>query len=223
MFLNPFKMKPIYIFGTGGFAKEVYFLIKEINEKSKLYEIAGFIDIEPTISELTIDSQIFSVITEEYFFASSKTQNVCFAIGIGNPKTIKSIQEKYSTYDFPNLIHPNVIGLFSTISMGFGNIITAGCIFTVDISIGSFNVFNLNSTIGHDTIIGNCNVINPGVNISGGVYIGDNNLFGTNSAILQYLKIGQNNVIGAGAMVNSCIENNKISVGVPAKIIKENN
>ena len=217
-------MKKIYIYGTGGFAKEVYFLIHEINKVKATYEVCGFIDIDPAIHQIKISSTILKVFEETSFFKTLLTENACFAIGIGNPKVLNKIQDKFlPLYEFPNLIHPNVIGLFETIEMGSGNIITAGCTFTLDIKFGSLNIFNLNSTIGHDALIGNCNVINPGVNISGGVEIGNNNLIGTNSAILQYIKIGNNNAVGAGAVVNSKIENNKVCVGVPAKIIKENN
>lgn len=216
-------MKKIYIFGTGGFAKEIYFLIFEINNAKATFEVAGFIDLQPKSQHLEIGGNKFDVFDEDSFFKDSLNADASFAIGIGNPKVLNSIKSKYlSEYDFPNLIHPNVIGLFETIQFGKGNIITAGCIFTVDIKIGSLNIFNLNSTLGHDSQIGDCNVINPGTNISGGVSIGSKNLLGTNSTILQYIKIGDNNLIGAGAMLNTNIGNNKVAVGLPAKEIKEN-
>jgi sugar O-acyltransferase (sialic acid O-acetyltransferase NeuD family) len=216
-------MKKIYIFGTGGFAKEVCFLISEINKAKTFYEIGGFIDIKPKTNQLEIASKKYDIFDEESFFKNILMENVCFAIGIGNPQILNSIKKKYlSNYVFPNLIHPNVIGLFETIKMGKGNIIAAGCIFTVDINIGSLNIFNLNSTVGHDATIGDCNVINPGVNISGGIRLGNCNLIGTNSTILQYIEIGNNNSIGSGAVVTSAIENNKVAVGVPARIIREN-
>lgn len=217
-------MKKIYIFGTGGFAKEVYFLIQEINHVNYSYEVAGFIDIAPTNTSIAIGSKKYEVQDEKQFFSTTHSNDTVFAIGIGNPKIVQSLLQNYGhKYNFPNLIHPSAIGMFETIKLGSGNIITAGCIFTVDINIGSFNIFNLNSTIGHDTTIGNCNVINPGTNISGGVTIGNSNLLGTNSTVLQYVEIGNNNAIGAGAVVNKAIENNKVAVGVPAKIIKDNN
>jgi sugar O-acyltransferase (sialic acid O-acetyltransferase NeuD family) len=216
------KMRNIYIFGTGGFAKEVYFLITEINQVNATFELAGFIDIKPRIDHLIISGKKIKVFDEAIFFDNPSLENDSFAIGIGNPKILNEIKVKYlHKYDFPNLIHPNVIGLFDTIKMGKGNIITAGCIFTLDITIGSFNIFNLTTTVGHDAVICDCNVINPGANISGAVCIGDNNLIGTNSTILQSIKIGNNNMIGAGAMVNKSFENNSVIVGIPAKVIAE--
>ena len=212
-------MKDIYIFGAGGFAKEVYFLIAEINKKKPAYTVKGFLDVDSSAGFLLIGKDKTTIFNENLFFKKKISPETCFAVGTGNPEVLKKIKEKYEKkFQFPNLIHPNVCGLFETIKMGKGNIITAGCIFTADIKIGSFNIFNLNSTIGHDTTIENCNILNPGINISGGVCIGNNNLVGTNATILQYIKIGDNNKIGAGAVVISNVENNKTAVGIPARV-----
>lgn len=217
-------MKNIYIFGSGGFAKEVYFLVNEINKSQQTYRFAGFIDVNPEHKSIKIGSREFEVFNETEFFSNAVDHNSCFAIGMGNPAILNKLNRKYAgSLDFPNLVHPGVIGLFESIQFGKGNIVTAGCIFTADITIGSFNIFNLNSTIGHDVVMGNCNVINPGVNISGGVEIGNENLVGTNAAILQYLKIGNGNTIGAGSMLRNNVDDRKVLVGIPAKVIKENN
>ena len=37
-------MKKLYIIGAGGFGKEVAWLVERINEKSKIWNLAGFID-----------------------------------------------------------------------------------------------------------------------------------------------------------------------------------
>ena len=209
-------MKKIYIFGAGGFAKEVYFLITEINKEKASFEIGGFIDVEPKINEIQIGKNKIAVFDEATFFSKEADANVCFAVGIGNPKILKKIRDKYlSNFDFPNLIHPGTIGMFDTIEMGKGNIVAAGCIFTVDTKLGSLNIINLHSTIGHDSVIGSCNVVSPGVNLSGGLNIGNGNLIGTNATILQYLKIHDDTIIGAGTMVRTDVESNQTVIGNP--------
>lgn len=215
-------MKDIYIFGSGGFAKEVAFLIDSINKENKQYNLAGFVDVQTKKNGIKIGVNNIPVIEESKLSDQSIFKKACFCIGIGNPDIIKKIQMKYaSVFEFSNLIHPRFEGFKSQIEWGVGNIVTAGCVFTIDIKIGSFNIFNLNSTIGHDATIGDGNVLNPGTQISGGVVLGNYNLIGTNSAVLQNIKIGNENVIGAGAMVNKDIESKKVAVGVPAKVIKE--
>jgi sugar O-acyltransferase (sialic acid O-acetyltransferase NeuD family) len=209
-------MKKIYIFGAGGLAKEVYFLIAEINKENLVYEVAGFLDINPSVSSILIGKNQIPVINELLFFKEGKIENACFAVGIGDPSILKKIHHTYfSRLDFPNLIHPKTVGFFETIEMGEGNIVSAGCSFTVDIKMGSFNIFNPCVTVGHDCTIGSCNVINPAANLSGGLEIGNEVLIGTNATILQYLKVEDKAIIGAGSLVKAHVKSNQTIIGNP--------
>jgi sugar O-acyltransferase (sialic acid O-acetyltransferase NeuD family) len=213
--------KNYYILGCGGFAKEVYFLSKKILV-SENYQFKGFIDYEPIITDIEACKNKLPVIDEDYFLNNVlPNDETLIFIGVGEPKLIEKLSIKFANYNFPNLIHNNFIGDINSIDIGKGNIITAGCVFTVDIKIGSFNVFNLNVTVGHDTKILNNNVFNPGCNVSGSVSVGSNNLFGTNSTILQQISIENNNIIGASSLINKNVDNDKIMVGVPAKVLNK--
>ena len=217
-------MRDLYIIGSGGLGKEVFCVITDINNNgSPEYDFKGFIDYQSAVNEISIGNVKFPVIDEDDFLSTVlASDNICLAIGIGSPKSIQKVSRKFKDYQFPNLIHPNFIGQMEAINMGKGNVITAGNIFTCDITIGNFNYVNLACTVGHDSIIGSFNVINPGCNISGGVKIGDLNLLGTNATILQYLSIGDYNILGAGGVLTKGIENNQVFVGSPAKFLKEN-
>jgi sugar O-acyltransferase (sialic acid O-acetyltransferase NeuD family) len=209
-------MNKIYIIGNGGFAKEIYFLIKS----STNFEVMGFIDIEPSISKIKFISEEVDVLDEKYFFSHVKNANVC--IGIGNPKIIERIYEKYSNYIFPNIIHKSVVMDFQNSKMGRGNIFTAGCVLTTSIEIGNLNIFNLKTTVGHDVLIGNFNVFNPSVNISGCCKIGNTNLFGVGSVVLENLNICNNSILGANSTLIENMTDNAIYVGSPAKLKKYN-
>ncbi len=212
--------KQYYIIGSGGFAKEVYFLADELLEES--HNFMGFIDYKPEVKTIIARGQVVSVIDEDYFLGHIlPSENINLYLGIGDPKLLGKLSKQFENYIFPNLIHPNFIGDRKSIQLERGNIITAGCVFTVDIKIGSHNIFNLNSTVGHDTVIGDCNIFNPGCNISGSVKIGSGNLFGTNSTVLQFIEIGNGNIIGASSLANKNIGNESIMVGVPAKNLKK--
>ncbi len=217
-------MKEIYILGSGGFSKEVFFLLKEINKSSVVpeYDFKGFIDVT-TEENVYVGNNCYPIINEDKFVQSSEYQGACLAVGIGNPKVLQMLHLKLSgKYDFPNLISPTAVGDWESIRMGQGNIITSGCVFTVDIAVGSFNIFNLNTTVGHDAIIESFNVINPGVNISGGVKVGNTNLIGTNATILQNITIGSNSILGAASLLTKHLESTQVAVGVPAKPVKSN-
>jgi len=203
------SVNDIFIIGCGGFAKEVYFLIKEINEKSvnPVFNFKGFIGTTEHVAEIKIGGNTLPVLFEDNFLKTFSNKQISLAIGIGVPNIIEKLYSRFKdNFIFPNLIHPNFVGYLETIQLGVGNIITSGNNFTVDIKIGSLNVFNLNSTVGHDTIIGSFNVINPGSNISGNVKIGDSNLIGTNASILQNLELGSNSVLGAGSVLFKSLE-----------------
>ena len=214
-------VRPIYIFGTGGFSRETYWLIHDINARTPTYKVMGFIDIVRDREFINIAGRNVHLLAEQEVMPTLGSDSL-LAVGIGTPKIISKVAGAYAgQFEFPNLIHPTFNGFFETITWGQGNIVAAGCIFTLDITVGSHNIFNLHTTVGHDAVIGSCNVINPGVNISGGVRIGDRNLLGTNAAILQDVPIGSDNIIGASAMVNKPIGDATVSVGVPARPMKE--
>lgn len=210
-------MKNIVIIGSGGFAKEVAFLIDEINAISPQWNLLGYIDN----GEATTNGK-YQVINNDTWLQQTDAK-IHVAFGIGNPLLLKKIHNTLKhnkNITFPNLIHPNVIGDWERITFGQGNIICASCTFTTDISIGNFNIINLDSTIGHDVAIGNYNVINPSVNISGGVQIKNKNMIGTNSTILQYIELESDLIIGASALILKNINEPGIYVGSPVKKIK---
>lgn len=208
-------MKYIYILGCGGFAKEVYYLIKS----TKKFEVKAFVNHEKS-DDLFFNNARIPVITDDELLALDGDINV--VIGVGSPKLINKLALKFRKFNFPNLFHPTVSGDFENISLGVGNIFTTNVTLTTNIKIGNFNVFNLMTTVGHDVIIGDFNVFNPSVNISGGVEIGDKNLIGVGAVILEYKKIFSNSIIGASALVNKNVIPNDIVVGVPAKSIGNN-
>jgi sugar O-acyltransferase (sialic acid O-acetyltransferase NeuD family) len=212
-------MKDIVILGAGGLAKEMAFLVEDINRSLSQPEwnVLGYIDTD--LEKQGVYNGKYPIIgDEDYLIRYDK--DVHAVIGIGTPPIIRKVHEKLCRYDhihFPNLIHPNVVMDARRISWGEGNIVCAGNIFTTDIAVGSCNIFNLNCTYGHDMVIGNYCVFNPGLNMSGGVTVQDGCLFGTGATVLQYLTIGEGATVGAGAVVTKDVESGVTVVGVPAR------
>lgn len=210
-------MKNIVILGASGFAREVAWLIAEINRPTPQWNFLGFIDAKPeAMGQPCGDATIIG--DDSFLERYSGELNV--VIGIGRPAIIARLHEQMRRWPhlrFPNLIHPSVAWDRSRIQLGEGNIICAGNIFTTDICIGSFSIFNLASTYGHDAVIGNHCVINPGVNLSGGVRVGDGCLLGTSCTILENLTIGSHATVGAGALVTRNVDPGVTVVGIPAK------
>lgn len=209
-------MKDIVIIGAGGFGREVLWLIEEINLKEKIWNFIGFVDDYTPVGEVISGYPVLGSI--EWL----KNQSLGVVCAVGDPLTKKKILNKLvqSNNYYPILIHPET-RKSNRVDIGEGTIICAGCIITVDISIGSHVIINLDCTIGHDALISNYSTILPSVNVSGNVHIDECVSIGTGSQIIQKVSIGKNSIIGAGSVVTKDIPKNVVAVGIPAKPIKE--
>ncbi len=212
-------MKDIVILGAGGAAKEVAFLIKDINrgKPQPEWDILGYIEAGPERKGKYNGE--FPIIGGEEFLVNYN-QDIYAVIGIGTPAVIRRIYEKLSVYKhihFPNLVHPSVIIDAERVSFGVGNVVCSGNILTTDVTIGSCNILNPNGTYSHDMVIHNYCVFNAGANMSGGVTVQDGCLVGIGATVLQYLTIGAGATVGAGAVVTRDVKPGVTVVGVPAR------
>lgn len=207
-------MENLVIVGSGGFAREVYWLIQECNKVRNTWNVLGWVSNEEPgtlISGLPVLGDDNWIINYE--------EKINAVIAIGDGKLRKKIFDKYKinpNIAFPNIIAPSVI-MSDSVRMGQGCIIAAMNVFTVDIQIGDFLICNLSSTVGHDCIIGDFVTIFPGAHISGNVQLKDCSSIGTGANIIQGIEIGKNTFIGAGAAVIKNIPDDCTAVGVPAK------
>lgn len=217
-------MCDIVIIGAGGFGREIQWLIERINEslthEKTQWNILGYIDDYKEVGKVVNGYKVLGGI-EILQKCTKKLACVC-AIGASN--TRKNILEKIKSNKnliFPNLIDPSVIKS-DFIIKGIGNVICAGSILTVNITIKDFCIINLDCTLGHDSYMGDYVTVYPSVNISGCVVINSGTEIGTGSHVIQGKKIGENTVIGAGAVVIDDIPSNCIAVGIPCKPVKSN-
>jgi sugar O-acyltransferase (sialic acid O-acetyltransferase NeuD family) len=208
-------MQDIVILGAGGLAREVAWLVEEINRQGPRWRILGFSDTDPAKCGSAVGKYYVKFSDEEV-----AGMGVAVAVGVGNASVLLKVKERFGQLPaelLPNLVHPSVLRDAERVSLGLGNVICAGNVLTTDIQFGSFNILNLSCTVGHDTSIGDCCVINPGCNLSGGIRMGSGILLGTGAKVLQYLRIGDHATVGAGAVVTKDVEGGTTVVGVPAR------
>ncbi len=211
-------MNKILIFGAGGFGREVQWLIERINQKKPSWEIVGYLDdgVEPgtEVNGYQVLGGIGKL--KEY----DSTISVVCAVGSANVrrKIVAKIKQM-GQYQFPNLIDPDVKN-FQFLELGEGNIICAGNILTVNITIQDFAIINLSCTIGHDVVIESFATIYPGTNISGYTHVESGVELGTGSKIIQGKTIGKNTIVGAGAVVVRDLPGDCTVIGTPAKPVK---
>ena len=216
------SLKRIVIIGAGGFAREVEWLIRDINAVTPKYTFLGYVVSDVgRLGELDSRDKVLG----DFSWIESNADAVdALALGIGNPAAKIEIGAELSArfphLEWPALIHPTVQLDWPSARIGRGVVLCAGIIGTVNLTFGDYAMVNLACTIGHEAEIGRCAVLNPTVNISGGVVLEDGVLVGTGAQILQYKRVSSGAVVGAGAVVTRDVAAGDTVGGVPAKSLK---
>ncbi len=214
-------MQRIVIIGAGGFAREVRWLIEEINAAAEApaYDFQGYVVSD--LSRLGEHDSRDEVLGDYGWLEQAAAPVDALALGIGTPaarlKVSAEVSRRFPRLAWPALVHPSVILHRPSAQLGPGVLLCAGVIGTVNITLQPFCMVNLACTLGHEAVIGPGAVLNPTVNISGGVRLGPGVLVGTGAQILQYLEVGEGVTVGAGAVVTRPVAPGQTVVGTPAR------
>ena len=211
-------MNQIAIYGAGGFAREVAWLVTACNPEEK-FEVVCFIDDNTKLHGQVLNGMPVMSLEDAY----KRYQQARVVSGIGSPKTRKLTMEKAAAtgFEFGTIIHPSVEHS-PFIEIDLGTVICAGNILTTNIKLGKHVQINLDCTVGHDVIMGDYTTLAPGIHVSGWVHFGQRVYVGTGAVIIngtreKPLTIGDDAIIGAGACVTKSIAPGVTAVGVPAK------
>jgi hypothetical protein len=178
-----FSSKIIHIVGSGGFGKEISYLIncRFPDHKVFIYDDFDISDNVKPIEDLVCNAEIIGD---------------CI-LAIGDPEQRRNVYNRIKenlNLNFPNvdLSRNSDYPTSPHNSIGFGNIYMPGSILGYNSQIGSFNILGANVGIGHDVVVGNFNFIGPNSFLAGNVIIGDFCKLSFGTFIMQNGLLGSN-------------------------------
>ena len=219
MRINPFHMQnpgfgKLYVFGAGGFGREVAWLAAQ--------SWGSGVDIEFVVDQADLSCTEVNGYKVVLFQDVPGGEMSRYVIALGDPAARRRIAPLFSSTSLrsTSIVHPRA-EMSDWVELGLGSIICAGTIVTTNVSIGEHVHINIDCTIGHDAIIGEYSTISPGVHVSGNVHIGKGVFIGTGANIIngshgRPLTIGDDAVVAAGACVTRDVLSNAMVAGVPA-------
>ena len=211
--------KNIVVIGAGGMAREIAWMIAELNRHGENYKFVGYVVSD--LSVLNARDSRDRVLGDYEWLSRNPAQLDAVTIGVGSPglrlKIAEEVKRILPDVTWPPLVHPNAAFDKESAAIAEGAQVCVGFTGTVNLTLGRFALCNFGCTVGHESTIGEGSVINPGANISGGVRIGKGVLVGTGAQVLQYLTVGDGAVVGAGAVVTRDVAAGTTVVGIPAR------
>ncbi len=211
--------KRIIIIGAGGQAREVKWIVEEINSSEPTFDFAGFV-----ISDLSKTTDLDSrdlIVGDVDWLRQHRGSYDALTLGIGTPsvrcRIASELEREFAAEWWPALVHPGAIFDRRSTVVGHGVLLCPGVVATVNCVLEPHCMVNCGCTLGHEARIGRGSVINPGANIGGGVLIGEGCLVGSGAQVLQYHSVGAGATVGAGAVVTRDVLPGTTVVGVPAR------
>ena len=221
--MNSSSLKPLFIYGAGGFAREVTCLVETINRNTPQWCLQGYITDNPKeYGKEIYGTRVLGA--PEDIIKAKPDEALDIVLAMGSPKFLRDkparLRKIAPAIDFPSLVHPKISFDIDRVRLGEGNIIAEGNLFTTDINIGNFNVINLGCVIAHDVVIENYCVLGPRAIINGEVKIESGSTIGAGAVILQGMTIGNGAVVAIGAVVGMNVEPYTVVAGNPARTVR---
>jgi sugar O-acyltransferase (sialic acid O-acetyltransferase NeuD family) len=208
------KALALVIVGAGGFGREVYWLVSEINRQRLRWHVVGFLDDNPrALDGIDFPAAVLGPI--EAYATMPETFAVC---AIGNPQVRRTVVARMDKLgaQWATLIHPSSF-LGTGSSIGEGSVLLPSAGVTVNASVGRHVHLNFNSIAGHDAKIGDFCTIAPLVGISGNVVLEEGVFVGSHAVVLPKAHVGAWAQVGAGSVVLRHVPPETTVFGVPAK------
>ena len=209
-------MNPLVIIGAGDYAKEVLWVVDDINAAAPTWDLIGLID--PGRPERKGENHFDRPILGGYGDVEALPEGVFFACAIGSPlpRAKECAEAERRGWRPATLVHPTVLVALH-VEIGPGTIISANAILAPYARVGRHCAINFGVSVGHDASVGDYSVLSPGARINGHVVLEEGVYVGSNASILQGRRIGAGASLGANSFLLTNLAQGRSAIGVPAK------
>lgn len=204
------KREKIVLIGGGGHAHSVVDAIECMGQ----YEIAGFIDQEPSTSYKSY-STIGSDDDLDAIFKSGITLAAITVGYLGRSRLRETLfcKAKSIGFTFPPIIDPSAVVANDAI-IGEGSFVGKLAVVNANAHVGSMNIVNTGAIIEHDCRLGDYSHVAVNATLCGSVDAGEFVFVGANAVVVQGVSLGDFSLIGAGAVVLKDVEEHQRAVGI---------
>ena len=212
-------MIPLFVYGSGGHAREVFEVIRCLNDERPQYRFLGWIDDHVDRCGAMVKG--YRVLDWPTAMGVMPTNGQVF-IAIGAPAARRRVASLLEAASIPSpaLVHPRAwVG--GQVALGPGTQVAAGAMMSTDVTTGRHVIINQGCTVAHDVRLGDFATLAPGASLSGNVTTEEGADVGTGAVVIQGLRLGAWSVVGAGAVVTQSVPANATVVGVPAQVIRQ--
>ena len=212
-------LKNLIIIGAGDFAREITWLIEDINAVEPTYSIVCYLDDDPSKKGVVYKNyECWGAIDLLPSLAAKYEASAVIAMQDAGSR--KRIVERFPDFvQWATVVHPSAC-VADTTTVGVGSILCANVTVSVQTEIGNHCLFNIGSTIGHDCVLGDYVCVMSGACICGHVTVGDGAYLATNSTVIPGRRIGAGATVGAGSAAIRNVRDGVTVIGVPAKVLK---
>jgi sugar O-acyltransferase (sialic acid O-acetyltransferase NeuD family) len=209
-------MEPLVIVGAGGFGREVFGLIQDINQVRATWDVLGFLDDNPlALDGYTHYPPLLGAVDDGRALRSAQ-----MACAVGNPAIRRQVVERLDALGvrWGTIVHPTAcVGVGS--SLGEGCILCARSMLTVDVRAGRHVHLNCTAGAGHDARIGDFCTLSAHVDVCGHAVVEEGVLLGSHATVLPGIRVGAWARVGAGSVAIRDVPPETTVLGVPAKEI----
>ncbi len=146
------------------------------------------------------------------------TSETMAVIAIGSNKIRRRIAARFKNVCWPVFVHPLGI-VHSSVRLGEGTIVFAGCILESDAAIGKHTVVNSACFVGHDAVVGDFCDLGARSTLGNNVSVGDDVFIGMGAMVKPYVNIHGDILVGMGSSVLKDLPAEGTYVGSPARKI----